>query len=51
MAENKREPYMAPTIRRIRLAADELAATACKSVKVGSFCNKGGTLVNKTIGS
>ncbi|MCM2257081.1 MAG: hypothetical protein NDJ94_15625 [Vicinamibacteria bacterium] len=51
MKETARLPYSPPEIRRVTLAAEELAAAACKSVKVGNFCKKGATLYNKTIGS
>lgn len=51
MKEAARLPYSPPQIQRVALAAEELAAAACKSVKVGNFCKKGATLYNKTIGS
>lgn len=50
-----REPYDPPQVTRVRLAAEEMAVAACKSVRVGppgtELCNRTGTFVNKAIGS
>lgn len=56
MQDNKlpKEPYEPPRIRKVRLAADELAVTGCKSTPVGgnpNVCRRGVVLVNRTIGS
>lgn len=59
MADERREPYTPPVVRRIRLAAEELAATACKSQQVGflpgpsggPICLRGGSTQVKSIGS
>jgi hypothetical protein len=54
--ENKsgisRQPYEPPEIRRIKVVPEELAAAACKKVRISNnVCRVGGKLVNKTIGS
>jgi hypothetical protein len=47
-----RKPYEPPRIRKIRLAADELAVAHCKSTQVAPLvCKQGNVLFNKTIGS
>ena len=47
-----RQPYEPPQIRKITIVPEELAAAACKKVRVSNtVCRVGGKLVNKTIGS
>ena len=50
---DEREPYEAPSFRRIRLVPEEVAAGNCKSVQVApNVCRQaGGILKNFTIGS
>jgi hypothetical protein len=45
-------PYEPPRIRKVKLAADELAVAGCKSQMVGTeVCLRGGVLVNRFRGS
>ena len=45
-------PYEPPRIRKVKLAADELAVAGCKSQMVGTeVCLRGGVLVNRFKGS
>lgn len=47
-----RLPYEPPRIRKVKLAADELAVAGCKSQMVGTeVCLRGGVLVNRFRGS
>jgi hypothetical protein len=47
-----KKPYAPPRIRKIRLAADELAVAHCKSTQVVvNICKQGNVLFNKSIGS
>ena len=47
-----KEPYETPQVRKVKLVPDELAAGACKKQQVfPEFCNKGGIIVNRQIGS
>ncbi len=47
-----RLPYEPPRIRKIKIVPEELAAAACKKIKVsGNVCRIGSKLVNKQIGS
>jgi hypothetical protein len=44
--------YESPRIRKVKLAADELAVAGCKSQMVGTeVCLRGGVLVNRFRGS
>lgn len=44
--------YEPPRIRKVKLAADELAVAGCKSQMVGTeVCLRGGVLVNRFRGS
>ena len=48
----EKEPYETPHVRKVKLVPDELAVGACKKQQVfPEFCNKGGIVVNRTIGS
>ena len=50
--QRPREPYEAPRVRKITLAADEMAAAKCKTVQAGKeVCKRGSVFVTKTIGS
>ena len=47
-----REPYEAPEIRRVRLAADEMASAGCKAVLVApGVCRRDGLFINIALGS
>jgi hypothetical protein len=49
-----RESYEPPRILRVKLVADEIAVTNCKSTQVAPgvlVCRNGGVFTNKTIGS
>ena len=47
-----KEPYETPQVRKVKLVPDELAVGACKKQQVfPEFCNKGGVIVNRQIGS
>jgi len=47
-----KEPYETPRVRKVKLVPDELAVGACKKQQVfPQFCNKGGIIVNRDIGS
>ena len=51
-SEIPRKPYEPPVIRRIKIVPEELAAAACKKVRISdNVCRVGGKLVNKLIGS
>jgi hypothetical protein len=47
-----RQPYEPPQLRKITIVPEELAAAACKKVRISNnVCRVGGKLVNKAIGS
>jgi hypothetical protein len=47
-----KEAYETPRVRKVKLVPDELAVGACKKQQVAAqFCNKGGIIVNRDIGS
>ncbi|MEW6368300.1 MAG: hypothetical protein AB1714_27025 [Acidobacteriota bacterium] len=47
-----KEAYEPPEIRRIRLAADEMASAGCKAVLVApGVCRRDGLLINIALGS
>lgn len=48
----EKRTYESPRIRKVKLAADELAVAGCKSQMVGTeVCLRGGVLVNRFRGS
>ena len=48
----EKRPYESPRIRKVKLAAEELAVAGCKSQMVGTeVCLRGGVLVNRFRGS
>jgi hypothetical protein len=48
----EKRAYESPRIRKVKLAADELAVAGCKSQMVGTeVCLRGGVLVNRFRGS
>ena len=52
--EPARQPYEPPQVRRVKLEADELAVSGCKSESVGGsevVCRRGVVIVNRTLGS
>jgi hypothetical protein len=49
-----RAPYEPPRVRKVKLAADELAVSGCKSQSVGGstvVCRRGTVVTNRNIGS
>jgi hypothetical protein len=49
---SEKEAYETPRVRKVKLVPDELAVGACKKQQVApQFCNKGGIIVNRDIGS
>jgi hypothetical protein len=51
-APSVREPYEAPTVRKVKLVPDEVAVTGCKSNMVGAtVCRTGSRFINFNRGS
>lgn len=50
--KTKREPYEPPAVCRVRFAAGEVAAAACKSIPRGAGrCERNNVIKSQTIGS